>query len=118
MKMYRTSSFKDEHRTEKAHGFGNFDVCEFCGNTQVPLSSEELYKTEFAKSCNTKYYHQHKMILCDRCVDKLNSLMNGKDVDEYWEPEYAKKDRFPEFQYEKAMQITWNKNQRVTNENR
>lgn len=112
MNMYRTSSFKDEYRIEKAHGFGNFDVCEFCGNTQVPLSSEELHNVKFAKSCNTKYYNQHKMILCDRCVDKLNSLMNGKDADEYWEPEDAKRDGFPDFPYGKAMQMTWDKDWR------
>jgi len=112
MKMYHTDSFKDEHRIKKMHGVGQFDRCEFCGNEQVPLSSDELYKAKFAKSCNTEYYHHHKLILCDRCVDKLNSLMNGRDADEYWEPQDAKRDGFPPFPYEKAKTMTWDKDWR------
>lgn len=45
----------------------------------------------------SKYYHRHEMHLCMRCVDKLNSAMNGTDIDEYWKAADASEEGFPYF---------------------
>ena len=111
MTMYNTDSFTDERRVKNWQGFGQFNKCEFCKLEQTP-ERRDSDDSKYAEFCGIKYRHQHRLILCDRCTDKLNSLMNGKDVDEYWEPEDAKKDGFPDFPYGKAMQMTWDKDWR------
>ena len=43
----------------------------------------------------------HEMMginLCMRCTDKLLSMINGRDVNEFWKDEYAERHGFPKFE--------------------
>ena len=59
--------------------------CDHCGYIEGNLSVE--------------YYHRYGCNLCDRCIDKHNSVANGRDVDEYWTDEDAAKDGLCEFPF-------------------
>ena len=63
-------------------------ACEHCG-VDERITGNTLHRAI--------YYPRHNKFLCMRCVDKLNSLKNGKSVDEYWGKEDAKREGFPEF---------------------
>ena len=81
-----TKSLIDEDRTPSICGW-LFDECEHC-------------KTEYSDELNwlaMRYYHRYSMVLCDRCIDKLNSIHNGQHIDEYWTDEDAKKDGLTKF---------------------
>jgi hypothetical protein len=71
--------------------------CDFC---EV---QENLVGTNYFIAL--KYYPHYYMILCDRCVDKINSYINGEDVDDYWLPEDAKQCGYPEFPYIKLINL-------------
>ena len=71
--------------------------CEFCG----VVESEEIY---------VKYRSYFKLCLCDRCVDKLLSVANGRNVDEFWEEESASKFGYPDFPYHKVGAVIKNVN--------
>ena len=73
-----------------------FNECEFCGLQ---------YKEEDEYLKVSTYYHMHDMILCDRCVDKLNSYMNDRSPDEYWLPVDAERNGFPPFPYAKLYEV-------------
>lgn len=57
--------------------------CDHCGYVEGNLS--------------VKYYHRYGCNMCDRCIDKHNSIANGRDVDEYWNDEEAARDGLCEF---------------------
>jgi len=75
--------------------------CQFCGIMRT-LDYNFSYNND-EDFIVVKYYHHHLMHLCDRCVDKLNSYTGGRDVDEYWLPEDAKRCGYPEFPYAKLI---------------
>jgi hypothetical protein len=58
------------------------DKCNWCGT----------------KKCNPSYHKLLERTLCMRCTDKLLSLINDRDVNEYWTDDFAIKeglDKFP-----------------------
>ena len=75
----------------------NPNQCEFCGL----IAKDTMHKS--------KYYRNHNLVLCDRCVDKLNSAKNDRNIDEYWTNEYAIDNGFGSFPYEKVEKVanTW-----------
>jgi hypothetical protein len=78
-----TDSLTDEYRTPKMFFVGHqFDRCEHC-NTKY---SEKL------RWLGITYYHRYSMVLCDRCIDKLNSVHTGQHIDYYWTDRDAEKD--------------------------
>lgn len=66
--------------------------CEFCG-----------YEETTSPTYAVKRYNHYDMKLCDRCVDKINSYHNGKDIDEYWEDDDAIRCGFEEFPRNKTF---------------
>lgn len=75
----------------------NYNQCEFC-NVKVDKRHELDW-------LDIKYRTAHNLVLCDRCIDKINSYKNGYDVDEYWTDEDAKKDGLPKFPYHKLKNL-------------
>lgn len=54
--------------------------------------------------CGTQQYEHHVtthelmgLDLCMRCTDKLLSLINGRDVDEFWDAEAAERNGYEPF---------------------
>ena len=77
-----------------------FDECQFCRIEATKFKSGEDVPYNFIA---VNYYHTHLMHLCDRCVDKLNSYRNGRNIDEYWEEADAKRCGYPPFPYRKLI---------------
>jgi|LFRM01.1.fsa_nt_gb hypothetical protein len=73
-RLYDTDTMKDEYRRERINRL-EFNKCERCG---YDLLNPESYRARNGSSerfpCQgyVSYYHRHKKILCDKCVDGLN----------------------------------------------
>ena len=80
MQLVRTSSLKDEYRTIKLFiSHADFDKCEYCKSD---------LKNNYEVSA--KYYHRHGLVLCDRCIDKIQNSNS-------WSDEYAKSNNLKPF---------------------
>ena len=65
--------------------------CQYCGT----------------EKCYPEYRHAIGMNLCMRCIDKLLSLINDRNVDEFWKDEYAIKEGLEKFVIPSAYEITY-----------
>ena len=80
MQLVRTSSLKDEDRTVKLFtSHIEFDKCEYCGS-----ELKENY------SVSARYYHRYGLVLCDRCIDKIQDFSS-------WSDEFAKRNDLKSF---------------------
>ena len=77
--MYNTKELTEKHRIPRGHG-ASFNICEHCGYDSSKKDTPY----------NVKYYHDFKLALCDRCIDK-----SRYPKDNYWEDSDAKKSGFP-----------------------
>lgn len=75
--------------------------CDFCGYDGYESGKD--YGGYGNAPHNVKLYKHYKMNLCDRCVDKINSVRNGMDIDEYWEDCDAIEAGFKPFPKNKEM---------------
>lgn len=71
-----------------------FNKCKLCG--VQPTEENQNY---------SQHYQFHNDILCDRCVDKLNSITNGRSIDEFWLDKDAIRHGYPPFPYDSVHQF-------------
>ena len=77
--MYNTKDLTERYRIPKGHG-AIFNICEHCGYDSSKKDTPY----------SVKYYHDFKLAMCDRCIDK-----SRYPEDNYWEDEDAKRSGFP-----------------------
>ena len=73
-RLHDTNEMKDVLRVEALHKL-EFNRCEQCGYNMLEKSAyESIHQGSklYPKNGYVHYFHHHKLILCDRCVDSKN----------------------------------------------
>jgi hypothetical protein len=67
-RLYSTDEMQDSYRIEGMNRV-EFNKCERCG---YDLFTPKAYSKNNPANGYVSYYHQYRLVLCDKCVDELN----------------------------------------------